>query len=449
MRCSAFAFVVLSCIQLSANEWRQFRGPDGQGHAGDVKNLPTTWSESENIVWKGPIPGRGWSSPVFAGPTIWLTSAVEHEMTPEQAKKAREGKLASKEVAKEGSLYESIALYAIGINADTGKTEHQVELFRPTEFDPIHSLNSFASPSPVLDGKYLYCHFGEMGTACINTETASVVWKTVLPCSYSVGPGSSPIVHADVFVVPCDGTDQQYVIALDKLTGKEKWKTKRPPLSGTNGDFHKSFSSPLVIYRGEQAQIIIPGAQWVVAYDPADGGEIWRVRHGDGFSNVPRPVAGHGMVYICTGFMSPQLWAIDFNGQGDVTESHVRFKISKQVPNTPSPVLVDGQLYFVTDQGVATSIDALTGKVIWTKRLAGNYSSSPLYADGKIFVSSHEGKTLVIKPGPAYDEIAANSLDGKLMASPAVLDETLLLRSQSHLYRVGQKLRVSQKLTEK
>ena len=436
----AFLLVAISasCARMScANEWRQFRGPDGQGHATGAVNLPTVWSETENILWKAEIPGRGWSSPVFADSTIWLTTAIEHPLSPEQEKEAREKKLAGNPVAKQMNLFESVALHAIGINAQTGKVEQNIELFKLTELEPIHSLNSFASPSPALDGTRLYCHFGELGTACIDTVSNKILWKAKLPSNHSVGPGSSPIVHQDLFIVPCDGTEQQYVVGLDKMTGEQIWKTKRPPLSGTTGDLHKSFSTPLVVNVDNRDQVIIPGAQWVVAYDPRDGYEIWRVRHGDGFSNVPRPVVGHGMAYICTGFMQPQIWAIGLDGRGDVSQSHVKFKIPKQVPNTPSPILVDNQLYFISDQGVATSIDATTGEVIWTKRVSGNFSASPLFADGKLYLCSHEGKTTIIRPGREYDEIAVNTLNGQLMASPAVLDESLLLRTQSHLYRVG------------
>jgi outer membrane protein assembly factor BamB len=422
-----------------ANEWRQFRGTDGQGVVPDAKNLPTTWSETENVLWKAEIPGRGWSSPVFAGPTIWLTTAVEHPLSEEEQEKARTEKLAKNPIAKQMKLYDEVTLRTIALDAATGRIKQNIELFKVKDLDAIHSLNSFASPTPVLDGAMLYCHFGEMGTACINTETNEIVWKKHLPSKHSVGPGSSPIVHNDLFIVPCDGTDQQYVIALNKLTGEQVWKTNRPPLSGENGDLHKSFSTPLAVNDGSRDQVIIPGAQWVVAYDPRDGYEIWRVRHGTGFSNVPRPVAGHGMAYICTGFMNPQIWAIGLDGRGDITESHVKFKVSKQVPATPSPVLVGDQLYFITDQGVATSVSAATGETIWTKRISGNFSASPLYADGKIYFSNHEGKTTVLRPGREYDELAVNALDGQLMASPAVIDHSLLLRSQSHLYRIGSK----------
>ena len=423
---------------ISANEWRQFRGPNGQGQV-DAKNLPTTWSAAENIVWKTKILGRGWSSPVFAGPTIWLTTAVEYPLSEKELAEAREKKLAKNPLAKEMSLLSSVDLRAIGFDSITGEIKQDIELFKLTELDPIHSLNSFASPSPVLDGNLLYCHFGELGTACVDTVSNTVIWKKQLPSKHSVGPGSSPIVTGDLFIVPCDGTEQQYVIALNKLTGEQVWKTKRPPMSGDIDEMHKSFSTPLQVNVNGRDQVIIPGAQWVVAYDPRDGYEIWKVRYGDGFSNVPRPVVGHGMAYICTGFMSPQLWAIGLDGQGDVSQTHVKFKVTKQIPAMPSPVLVNDQLYYVSDQGVVTCVNALSGEQIWTKRISGKYSSSPLYADGKLYFLSQEGKTTVLKPGREFDEVAVNQLDGQLMASPVVLDESLLLRSQTHLYRIGKK----------
>lgn len=437
MRSLICALFACTCAVTFGNEWRQFRGSDGQGRYVEGTNLPTSWSESKNVIWKAAIPGRGWSSPVFADSTIWLTSAIEHPLTGKELEDARAKKLDKNPLAKQMEVLGSVTLHAIGVNPQTGSVERNIKLFTATELEPIHSLNSFASPTPILDGDRLYCHFGELGTACLNTRTGEILWTAQLSSKHSVGPGSSPVLYQDVLIVPCDGTDQQYVVALNKMTGKEAWKTKRPEMTGTDGDVHKAFSTPLLVSAGGKDQVVIPGAQWVVAYDPRDGKEIWRVNHGDGFSNVPRPIAGHGMTYICTGYMSPQLWAIALDGHGDVTKTHVKFKITKQVPTMPSPILVDDQLYFVSDQGVATSVDAVTGKPVWTKRLSGNYSSSPLFSDGQLFFSSQEGKTTIIRPGRQYDEVAVNSLDGQLMASPAVLENSLLLRSQSHLYRIG------------
>lgn len=431
------AIGVLSTVA-SASEWRRFRGPDGQGHA-EAKNLPVVWSETENVVWKTAVPGRGWSSPVFADGVIWLTAAVETPLSGEELNKARSKKLAFNPMAKEMSLVASVSLRAVSIDAATGKLLSDDELLNAKDPPAIHTLNTYASPTPILDGNLLLCHFGELGTLCFDTQAKKVMWQKLLPASYSVGVGSSPIVHGDLMIVPCDGTDKQYVVALNKTTGDEVWKTKRPKMSGFLGDFHKSYCTPLVVKVQDKDQVVIPGAQWVAAYEPDTGKEIWRVRHGEGFSNAPCPVVAGDLVCICTGFMKPEVIAIRMDGTGDVTKSHVAWRISKQAPTMPSPVVVGHEIYMVNDQGVATCSNTSDGIPLWTKRIAGKYSSSPLFADGKIYFSSHEGKTTVITPGSEYKEVAVNNLDGQLMASPAVYEESLLLRSGTHLYRIGAK----------
>lgn len=435
MRLIPILTVLVIATSAGAAEWKQFRGPDGQGHS-DVKNLPLTWSETENVQWKTAIPGRGWSSPVLDGNTIWMTTAVEEVLSGEALEKARQDRLGGNPMAKQMSLVGSVSLRAISVDARTGKLLTDVELMAVKNPPAIHTLNSYASPTPILDGNLLFCHFGELGTACLDTYTGNVVWKTVLPAAHSVGAGSSPVVSGELFIVPCDGTDQQYVVGLDKRTGDQVWKTKRPGMSGTNSDFHKAYSTPLLVNAAGKDQVVAPGAQWVVAYEPQTGREIWRVRHGNGFSNVPRPVVANDLVCICTGFMQPQLLAIRMDGQGDVTESHIAWKIPKSIPTMPSPVVVGDEIYYVTDQGVATCANARNGEVIWTHRLGGNYSASPLAAAGRIYFSNREGETTVIRPGREYEELAVNKLDGQHMASPAVLEESLLLRTGTHLYRI-------------
>jgi len=430
--------ILLSCSFSQAAEWKQFRGPDGQGHA-NAKNLPATWSETEHVQWKTAIPGRGWSSPVFSGNTIWLTTAVEQPLVGEELEKARAAKLASNPLAKQMSLVGSVSLRAVSVDARTGKLLTDVELLTSQDPPAIHSLNSYASPTPILDGNLLLCHFGELGTACLDTYTGKTLWKATLPSAHGVGAGSSPVIYGNLMIVPCDGTDQQYVVALNKLTGERVWKTKRPELTGVVGDFHKAYSSPLIVSANRRDQVVIPGAQWVAAYEPETGREIWRVRHGEGFSNVPAPVMAGDLVCICTGFMQPQLIAIRTDGEGDVTKSHIAWKIPKQVPTMPSPIVVGNEIYYVTDQGVLSCANASNGEVIWSKRISGNYSASPMLADGKLYFSSRDGKTTVIRPGREYDEIAVNTLDGQHMASPAIFDESLLLRTNTHLYRIAQK----------
>jgi outer membrane protein assembly factor BamB len=428
------AFVLCSTACFAA-EWKQFRGPDGQGHS-DAKELPLKWSEAEHVVWKTEIPGRGWSSPVFDGDTIWMTTAIAEPLAGEALEKAKKERLAGNPMAQQMSLVGNVSLRAVSVDARTGKLLTDQELMIASSPPAIHKLNSYASPTPVLDGNLLLCHFGELGTACLDTYTGKVLWKTSLPAAHAVGAGSSPVVYGDLIIIPCDGTDQQYVVGLKKQTGEQVWKTKRPKMSGLIGDFHKAYSTPLLVTVAGKDQVVIPGAQWVAAYEPGSGREIWRVRYGDGFSNVPRPVLANNLVCVCTGFMQPQLIAIRMDGEGDVTQSHVAWKIPKSIPTMPSPVVVGDRIYYVTDQGVATCASTENGQVIWTKRLGGNYSASPLAAAGRIYFSNHEGETTVIRPGQEYDELAVNKLDGQHMASPAVLDDSLLLRTHTHLYRI-------------
>ncbi len=430
----AFAISTATCV---AAEWKQFRGPDGQGHT-DAKELPLTWSETENVRWKTAIPGRGWSSPVFDGDIAWMTTAVEAPLTGDALEKAQKDKLANDPSAKQLSLLASVSLRAVSVDIKTGNLLSDIELLNIPNPPAIHDLNSYASPTPVLDGNLLLCHFGELGTACLDIYAGDVKWKKTLPSSHAVGAGSSPVIFGDLVICTCDGTDLQYVAALNKRTGEQVWKTNRPKMSGQNGDFHKSYCTPLLVEVAGKNQVIIPGAQWVVAYDPADGHEIWRVRYGDGFSNVPRPVIANNMVCVCTGFMQPQLIAIRMDGQGDVTSSHVAWKILKSVPTMPSPVVVGEEIYFVTDQGVATCANAANGDIVWTKRMGGNYSASPLASAGRLYFSNREGETTVIRPGKQYEELASNKLDGQHMASPAVFENSLLLRTNTHLYRIGQ-----------
>ncbi len=441
MNCRSGFSPIVALLMLSLNPglqagwaddaWPQFRGPDGQGHAVG-KNVPRTWSDTENVTWSVEIPGRGWSSPVAADGQVWLTTALEAPAGEALAAEKRGKGFMAPQLDVAGK----VTLKAICVEQATGKIVHEVVLFEVDEPDAIHKLNSFASPTPVLDGGRLYCHFGTLGTACVETTAGKVLWRNRLPLQHAVGPGSSPAIYDDLLIIPCDGVDQQYVCALDKHTGEQVWKTDRPPIRKQDGDQRKAYSTPLVVRAAAGDQVIIPGAQWVCSYEPKSGRELWRVDHGSGFSNVPRPVAAHGMTYICTGFMRPELWAIRLGGQGDVSESHVVWKHDQQVPTMASPIVVGDEIYMISDQGVATCFDAVTGEQLWKERVSGNYSASPLYVDGHIYFFNREGKATVVKPGRVYQEVAACQLPGGYMATPAVVDGALIVRTDKRLYRI-------------
>ncbi len=413
----ASLFFVLACLSLStvavslkAGDWPEFRGPTAQGISQQT-DLPTKWSPTKNVRWKSPVPGEGWSSPIVLDQQIFLTLAVPND----QGERGR-------------------SLGIVCLNAENGELIWKKKVFEQShqDTDRIHGKNSHASPTPISDGKHIFIHFGTKGTACL-TRDGEIVWETrKLVYAPNHGSGSSPVLFNDLLIVNCDGADRQFVVGLDKKTGEIRWKTDRPTSSNSK---KFSFATALLIDVDGQKQLISPGPDSVVSYRPADGTAIWGVKY-SGYSIVPRPVYGHGMIYMSTGFDRASLLAIRVDGQGDVTDSHVEWKGRREIPNTPSMILHGSELYYVSDRGVATCVDAKTGEEHWKKRLGGNYSASPLLAGGKIYFQSEAGKTTVIAASKEYEVIAKNSLDERTLASFAVLDSSLLIRTESSLYRI-------------
>ncbi len=412
--------------------WPQFRGPNGQGHAPDV--APLEWSESSGVRWKTPIPGRGWSSPVVEGNQIWMTTAIEKTGDAAELKKRVQGM----STANAMDLAGEVSLRAVCVDRQTGQVVHDVELVHVEKPNPIHSLNSYASPTPVIQYGRLYGHFGRYGTQCIDTSTASVIWDREFPIEHFVGPGSSPVLCGNLLVLTCDGADKQFIVAVDKATGDTVWQQDRPPLRATNPDFRKSYCTPLVVEESGGPQIVIPGAQWIVAYAPSDGHEIWTFDHGSGFSVVPRPVVDDEQIYCCTGFGQSRLLAIRRGGKGDVTRSHMNWGHGKQVPTQPSPLLHDGKIYLVSDNGIGQCLDVSTGELQWKKRLPGTYSASPLKIGERIYYFNRDGLTSVIDLQAEGQVIASNQLEGRFMATPAVVEGEFIARTETHLYAIGE-----------
>jgi outer membrane protein assembly factor BamB len=392
-----------------AEDWPQFRGPTGQGHTTE-RGLPLEWNETNNIIWKSPVPGLGWSSPAVANGRVWLTTVVES--------KERRGRV-------------SASLRALAYDVATGRELVNVEVFRLDDAGYVNPKNSRASPTPIVDGDRVYVHFGAEGTAAVSTS-GEILWTTHLRYESQHGNGGSPTLYRDLLIVNCDGNGgEAYVIALDTATGKTRWKTSR------RRPADQAYSTPLVITVDQQDQLVSVGAYRAAAYEPLTGQEIWRVSYGDGFSNVPRPVFGQGLVFIATGFQTPSLLAVRPDGKGDVTRTHVAWTITRGAPYTPSPLLVGNDLYYVSDTGVLSLADAMSGQIVWQQRLGGNYSASPVFADGRIYFQSEEGVTTVIAPGREFKRLAVNRLDGATLASMAVSNGSFYIRSQSHLYRIG------------
>ncbi len=385
-------------------DWPQFRGPDGQGRA-EVKSLPLEWSDtSKNIKWRVPIDGLGWSSPVVRDGRVWLTTATEG------------GK----------------SLRAVCLDAGTGRKLHDVEVFRRDAAGQIHRKNSHATPTPVLDGDRVYVHFGTYGTACLS-GAGKVLWRQTLRFNHVHGPGGSPVLHGDLLIFNCDGAETQSVVALDRATGAIRWRTPRE----LNPYFKKfAFSTPLVVEVNGVAQVVSPGAGAVTSYDPGTGRALWHAKYPEGYSVVPRPAAGHGMVFVSSGFDQPLLLAVRADGRGDVTGTHVAWRLEQGAPLTPSPLLAGDELYVVNDIGLATCLDARTGKVHWQERLGGSFSASPLHAAGRIYFQDEDGATTVVKPGPAFERVARNQVKGRTFASPVPVEGALFLRTDRHLLKI-------------
>jgi len=394
----------------AAEDWPEFRGPTGQGHAASAR-LPTEWSATRNVAWKQSIPGQGWSSPIVKGGRVYLTTAVGAE------EKSR-----------------PLSLRVLGLDADTGKILWNSEVFsrEPGSAPRGHTKNGQASPTPILAGGRLYVHFGHLGTACLDLD-GKVIWRNdALHYPPVHGNGGSPVLVEDALIFSCDGASEPFVIALHKDTGKVLWKTER------KADVKKSFSfsTPLVIEVDGRKQVISPGSGAVCGYDPRTGRELWRVRYGEGYSVIPRPVFGHGLLFLGTGYDRPTVMAVRPNGKGDVTDTHVAWTLTKGAPNTPSLLLVGAELYMVSDGGIASCVDARTGKVHWQERLGGNYSASPVFANGRIYFQNEEGDGVVVEPGKEFRKLATNTLGERSLASYAVGSDALFIRTEQNLYKI-------------
>ena len=393
---------LIGSASIGAEDWPQFRGPSGQGHSGET-GLPLAWSESQNVVWKAPVPGRGWSSPVVAGGRAWVTTSVKER---------------------------GASLRAIAYDVGTGREVVNVEVFRLRSADLTNPKNSHASPTPIVDGDRVYVHFGAEGTAALTTS-GEIVWKAKFPYESQHGNGGSPVVYDDLLIFSGDGSDNAFVVAVDKRTGKVRWRTTR------RQPWDQAYSTPLVIRVGERDELVSVGAYRAAAYDPRTGKEIWRVSYADGFSNVPRPVFARGLVYIATGFQQPTLLAVRPDGSGDVTKTHVAWTLKRGAPLTPSPLVVGDELYIVNDGGIAQCLDAATGEARWVQRLGTAFSASPVFADGRIYFLSEDGTSTVIAPGKEFKRLASSALDGAILASMAVSERSIFIRTDTHLYRLA------------
>ncbi len=386
-------------------DWTEFRGSKA-----DAKSLDTTtplvWSDTQNVAWKTELPGFGWSSPVVADEVVYLTTAVT-----------------------EGS---ELSLRALALDAKSGKTIWDREIRKLQEVPKIHSKNSHASPTAILTHDALYVHFGAMGTARLSKQ-GEIVWTNFdLDYPHVHGCGGSPFLYEDKLFIVCDGSTDPFVTAIDAISGKSIWKRAR----SLKGSISHSFGTPIVTVVEGHAQLLAPGPDHFGAYDVSTGEELWRVR-APGWSVVPQPVIGHGMVFYNHDFDHPELLAVKLGGQGDVTDSHVVWRIDRAAPSTPTPLLVGDELYFVSDKGIASCVDAKTGTRHWLERLGGNFSSSPVFANGLVLFMDEDGHAHWIKPAKTFEVVQHNEITGRTFAVPAFADNAMYLRTDKALLKIS------------
>lgn len=413
-RTSAFVGVLVALCAAPASrggdDWPDYRGPTHDGHA-TAPGLPLTWSETENVRWKAPIPGRGWSTPAVGGGRVWLTTADPDGAT----------------------------LSVVALDAERGEVVHDAVLFTNDDPQPRHDLNSYASPSPVLAGGRVFVHFGTYGTAALDAATGEVLWtRRDLHIDHQVGPGSSPAVYGDLLIVHMDGMDLQYVVALRQSDGRTAWRSDRTiDYSDIADDQRKAYETPVFVDTPRGPEMISVAAQGVFGLDPRDGTERWKLRF-RGFSQSSRPLVVDGLALVNTGFMTPNLLAVRLGGEGDVTSTHLAWTFTSNVPTMSSPIAVDGHVYFTSENGILSCVEVATGERVFRERVGGEYSASPIHAEGRLYFPSRDGRCLVIRAAPEFELLADNRLDEGFMASPAVSGAALFLRSKTHLYRIEQ-----------
>lgn len=419
---SFLLFVVInfsSVFFIHAQEnWTHLRGSNLDGHSVSTQ-APVTWSETSNILWKTEIRGVAWSSPVVFGDQIWTSSATQN----------------------------GAEMFAVCTDFTSGKILKEVMLFKPDSVQHIHPTNSYATSTPCIEDGYVYVHFGTYGTACVDTKNFQIVWtRTDLNCEHMQGAASSPFIYKNLLILHIEGTDVQYLVALDKHTGKTVWKTERPqefykdiaPVS------RKAYCTPIVVEVNGKDQLISNGSQLAIAYEPETGKEIWQVFYGDD-STVSMPLSYGGLVYVNSGWMLPKdgspyyarLLAVDPRGTGDVTKTHVPWEVDVDVPQISTPVIVDSLIYMVHERGTLTCLNAKSGAVVWKEKLKDQFNASILYASGNVYLFSLKGKTYVIKPGLTYQPVIENQLDGQVKATPAIVRDNIIFRTDKFLYRIG------------
>ncbi len=401
------------------SNWTHFRGSHLDGISADSL-VPISWNDTTNIIWKTDVRGRGWSSPVVYANQVWVTTAT----------------VDGKEMS------------GICLDLSSGKILFDILLFKQDSIYGKHSVNTYATPTPCIEKGFVYLNFGSSGTVCVNSSTGLIVWKRDdLKCEHMQGTGASPILYKDLLILHFEGTDHQFIVALNKNTGETVWQTYRP------AEYYerlapvgkKAYVTPIIVNIDGKDLLISNGAAVCVAYDAQTGHEVWRVVQGED-STISMPFFEDGIVFYYTSFVTPpegekyvEMLAVDPRGSGDITKSNVLWRLKSPILQLLTPLVKDEIIYTVDSRNNLNVIDAKTGNSLYTKKLKNKYNSSPIYSGGKVFFTSIKGETLILKAGKTLEIIAENKLPGEVFATPAIVQNSILIRNESSLYRIGNK----------
>ncbi len=431
VRQSVTLLVIAFLLPITAGQaqslpWPERNGPTGDGHAAaeEARGLPAEWDEAtgHNIAWRLPLIGEGHSTPVIGNGQAWFTAAT-----------------------RDGTQQ-----FVYAVDTASGRVLHRKLQFENEDPEPLGNIiNTYASPTCVLEPDAVYVHFGSYGTARLDPETAETVWqRRDIECSHYRGPGSSPVLLDDLLILTFDGVDYQFLKALDKRTGETVWRTERTTdfrdlePDGTpraEGDYRKAYSTPGLVQVGDRWQVVSVGARAAFGYDARTGEEIWTIEHSD-YNAAIRPLFLHPLAILNTGSRGASLLGLrlDETTRGNVTDSHIEWERPRGNGSLPTPVLVDDRLYQVTDQGVLHCLNAWTGEEVFSARLPGNYTASPIFAQGLIYFFNERGQTTVIRASDHFQVVARNEIADGVRASPSVAGGALYLRSFQSLYKIAE-----------
>ena len=416
--------------QTAAEDWCQFRGAKGTSTT-DAK-LPERWTASENFEWRLKLPGRGWSSPVHTDGIAWMTAAIERKATPAEIRE----KLKGVQFARIKTAAASVEFHALAVDLNSGKLLHDIVLGRTDSPQPINPMNSYASPTPVISDGQVVCHFGAYGTWCLDAQSGKKIWETRYVIDHSVGPGSSPVVVDGNVILVCDGCDLQFIAAVGLEDGKEVWKTNRPPIRDTNGEFRKAYCTPLVCLLEGKKHIVVTGSQWICAYAPDSGREIWRLDYGRGYSMTGMPFLVNEMIVFPTGYDNHEFVAFVPSGTGELAANQIRWR-KRGAPSMSSSVVWNNQIFSVGDRGVVSIVNPADGAIKKRKRTIANISSSPLVASGKMYCGSRDGKMVVVSCDENLEILHEYDFGSPIYATPCPVGSDLLVRTAEELIRIS------------